>query len=173
MISLVTELFAFFFKQPPAVVWRRIRGQDMPWIVQLAVYGFCGVATTIVGLTIVQILNTTIIPADDGMIVNGVEISDELRGRNLLINNSIAFLPTNLMAYFLNVMLVFRRGRHHPWVEFFHFTLINFVSFALSQVAGPWIVHYFGVPTKVAMLTNAVFAAAINFVSRKFFVFKG
>lgn len=173
MVALVSELFAFFFKQSPSVIWRRIRSQDMPWIVQLAVYGFCGVVTTIFGLAIVWQLSTTIIPAQQGMIVNGEVISDSLRAKNLLINNSIAFMPTNLCAYFLNVMLVFQRGRHHPWVEFFHFTLINLVSFTLSQVAGPWIVHAFGVTLEIAMLSNAVFAALINFLARKFFVFKG
>jgi putative flippase GtrA len=173
MISLVTELFAFFFKQSPAVIWRRIRGQDMPWIVQLAVYGFCGVMATVVAVTQIVILSKTIIPAYEGMIVDGAAITDELRAKNLLINNTIAFLTTNVFVYFMNVMLVFKRGRHHPWMEFLYFTLINGLSFGLSQVAGPWLVHEFGVGTNVAILTNTVFAALINFVARKFFVFKG
>jgi putative flippase GtrA len=173
MISLVSELFAFFFKQSPAVIWRRIRGQDMPWIVQLAVYGFCGVLATVVAVVQIVILSKTIVPAYEGMVVDGVMMTDDLRAQNLLINNTIAFLTTNVFAYFLNVMLVFKRGRHHPWMEFFYFTLINGISFTLSQVAGPWLVHRFGVPTNFAIFTNTVFAASINFVARKFFVFKG
>jgi putative flippase GtrA len=173
MVALVSELFAFFFKQSPSVIWRRIREQDMPWIVQLAVYGFCGVLSTVVAVAQIVILSKTIIPAYEGMVVDGVLMTDDLRAKNLLINNTISFFTTNVFAYFLNVMLVFKRGRHHPWMEFFYFTLINGISFTLSQVAGPWLVHQFGVPTNLAIFTNTVFAAAINFVARKFFVFKG
>ena len=173
MFSLVSELFAFFLKQPPSVVWRRIRERDMPWIAQLAVYGLCGIAATVVGVGQVVILSKTVIPAYEGMVVDGVTITDTLRAKNLLINNTISFFTTNVFAYFLNVAVVFKRGRHHPWIEFFFFTLINAISFVLSQIAGPWLVHRFGVPTNLAILTNAVFAALINFVARKFFVFKG
>jgi len=173
MVDLVSQLLAFFFKQSPTAIWRRIRGQDMPWIVQLAVYGFCGVLATVVAVIQIVILSKTIIPAYEGMVVDGVTMTDDLRAQNLLINNSIAFLTTNVFAYFLNVMLVFKRGRHHPWMEFIYFTLINGISFTLSQLAGPWLVHQFGVPTNLAILTNTVFAALINFVARKFFVFKG
>jgi putative flippase GtrA len=141
--------------------------------VQLAVYGFCGVLATVVAVMQIVILSKTIIPAYEGMIVDGVTITDDLRAKNLLINNTISFVTTNVFAYFLNVMLVFKRGRHHPWMEFLYFTLINGISFTLSQVAGPWLVHRFGVPTNLAIFTNTVFAAAINFVARKFFVFKG
>ena len=145
----------------------------MPWIAQLAVYGLCGIAATVVGVGQVVILSKTVIPAYEGMVVDGVTITDTLRAKNLLINNTISFFTTNVFAYFLNVAVVFKRGRHHPWIEFFFFTLINAISFVLSQIAGPWLVHRFGVPTNLAILTNAVFAALINFVARKFFVFKG
>jgi hypothetical protein len=173
MVALVSELFAFFLKQSPATIWRRIKERDMPWIVQLALYGMCGVMATVIAVAQVVILSKTIIPAYEGMIVDGQAMTDGLRAKNLLINNTIAFLTTNVLVYFMNVMLVFKRGRHHPWMEFFWFTLINGISFGLSQVAGPWLVHRFGVSTNVAIFTNTVFAALTNFVARKFFVFKG
>jgi|688.fasta_scaffold191499_3 hypothetical protein len=173
MISLVTELFAFFFKQSPTVIWRRIRGQDMPWIVQLAVYGFCGVVATVVAVGQAAALSATIIPAYENMIVDGLPITDGLRAKNFLINQTISFMTTNVLVYFMNVLLVFKRGRHSPWIEFAIFTLINGVGFVLSQVAGPWLIYKFGIPTNLAFFTNAVFAALINFVARKFFVFKG
>ena len=40
-------------------------------------------------------------------------------------------------------------------------------------MAGPWLVNQFGVPTNVAILTNLVTSMLLNFVCRKFFVFKG
>ena len=173
MLSQIADVFAFFLKQSPATIWRRLRARDMPWMVQLCVYGFCGVLATVVGVGQIVLLSKTLIPAYEGMLVDGEPITDALRARNLLINNSISFFTTNVFAYALNVLLVFKRGRHHPWVEFFWFTLINAISFGLSQVAGPWLVHRFGVPTNLAIFSNTVFAALINFVARKFFVFQG
>jgi putative flippase GtrA len=173
MAALVSELFAFFFKQSPSTIWRRLRERDMPWTVQLAVYGFCGVLATVIAVGQVVILSKTVLPAYEGMVVDGELMTDSLRAKNLLINNTIAFFTTNVIVYFLNVMFVFKPGRHHPWLEFFYFTLVNGLSFTLSQVAGPWLVHQFGVPTNIAIFTNTVFAALINFVARKFFVFKG
>ena len=107
------------------------------------------------------------------MIVDGAPITDSLRAKNLLINNTISFFTTNVFVYFANILLVFKRGRHHPWMEFFYFTAINGISFVLSQIAGPWLIHKFGVPTNVAIFTNMVFAAVINFIARKFFIFHG
>lgn len=173
MLAQIAEALAFFLKQSPAAIWRRVRARDMPWMVQLAVYGLCGVLATVVSVGQIVLLSKTLIPAYEGMIVNGEPITDALRAKNLLINNTISFLTTNVFVYFMNVMLVFKRGRHHPWMEFFWFTLINGISFALSQVAGPWLVHQFGVPTNIAIFTNTVFAALINFLARKFFVFQG
>ena len=173
MLKLIQEPLQFFFGQSPSEVWRRLRERDMPWTVQLCVYGVCGVLATVISVGQVMLLSRYVIPAYERMMVHGAEITDGLRAKNLLINNTIAFLTTNVIVYFLNVLLVFKRGRHHPWAEFFFFTLINAISFVLSQVAGPWLVKEFGVPTNVAILSNAVFAALINFIARKFFVFKG
>ncbi|HSI62527.1 MAG TPA: GtrA family protein [Candidatus Saccharimonadia bacterium] len=171
--SAIRDFFDFLKQNSLKTMWTRIRRQDVPWLVQLAVYGFCGVMATVVSVGLVILLGLYAIPAFDDMIVDGAPITDKLRARNLLINNTIAFFPTNVFVFYMNVLLVFKRGRHHPWLEFFFFTLINFGGFALSQIAGPWLVSQFGIPTSVAIFTNAVFAALINFVARKFFVFKG
>lgn len=193
------EALEFFFKQSPATIWRRLRAREMPWMVQLMVYGLCGVLATVVSVGQVVILSKTLIPAYEGMLIepssaiirfissllpghaelvveaekNGFVLSDTLRAKHLLVNNTIAFVTTNVFVYWMNVMFVFKRGRHNPWVEFLWFTVINGVSFGLSQIAGPWLVHRFGITTNLAILTNTLFAVAINFVARKFFVFKG
>lgn len=176
-----------------------MRARDMPWMVQLIVYGMCGVMATVVSVGQVVLLSKFVIPAYEGMMVDagdgiikflgsvipghaglvadvvgdGAVITDKLRAKHLLVNNTLAFLTTNVFVYLVNVALVFKRGRHGPWMEFFWFTAINLISFVLSQMAGPWLVLQFGVATNVAILTNTVFAAAINFLARKFFVFQG
>lgn len=90
-------------------------------------------------------------------------MTDALRAKNLFINNTIAFFTTNVLVYLLNVTFVFKGEGIIP-LEFFYFTLINGMSFILSQIAGPWLVHQFGVPTNIAIFTNTVFAVTINFL---------
>ena len=171
--SAIRDYFDFLTKNSLKTMWTRIRRQDVPWLVQLSVYGFCGLLATVVAVGQVVLLSKYVIPAYEGMIVHGATITDDLRAKNLLINNTIAFFTTNVFVYYMNVLLVFKRGRHHPWMEFLFFTLINGGGFIISQIAGPWLIHQFGIPTNVAIFTNAVVSAFINFVARKFFVFKG
>lgn len=171
--TAIRDAIDFLTKNSLKTMWSRIRTQDVPWLIQLSVYGFCGVVATVVSVGQVVLLSKYVIPAYEGMIVNGEPISHELRAKNLLINNTIAFFTTNVIVYYMNVLLVFKRGRHHPWMEFLYFTLINGGGFVISQIAGPWLIHQFGVRTNIAIFTNAVVSAFINFVARKFFVFKG
>ena len=42
----------------------------------------------------------------------------------------------------------------------------------ISQFAGPWLVHQYGLPTWVAIITNIGASILLNFAIRKFFVFK-
>ncbi|TLD70839.1 GtrA family protein [Phragmitibacter flavus] len=169
----IIDALIFYFRTPPKEMLRRIKERDLPWIVQLGVYGFCGILATVVSVGIIVLLSTTVIPAYEGMIVNGEPLTKELRAKNLLINNGISFFITNFFVYYMNVMLVFKRGRHSPWMEFLYFTLINLIAFVISQVAGPELVRRFDIPTNIAIFSNTVAAALINFVARKFFVFKG
>lgn len=173
MTSSVVETLTFLRENSWKEIFSRIRKRELPWLMQFGIYAFCGGLATVVSVAQVVFLSKYIIPAYEGMIVDGVLMTDELRAHNLLINNSIAFLTTNVFVYFMNVLLVFKRGRHGPWTEFFYFTLVNAFSFAISQIAGPWLIHQFGIPTNVAIFTNAFVAALVNFVARKFFIFKG
>lgn len=174
MISVaIKETYQFLRQNDLKTIFTRIRERDIPWLLQFFIYALCGLMATVLSVGQVIILSKTIIPAFEDMRVNGELISDTLRSRNLLINNTIAFLTTNVFVYFMNILLVFKRGRHHPVMEFLFFTMVNSISFLLSQFAGPWLVHQYGISTTIAILTNTVFSTLINFIARKFFVFKG
>ncbi|MFZ4766898.1 MAG: GtrA family protein [Roseimicrobium sp.] len=192
------ETLAFLRNNDLKTILKRVRERDVPPLMQFAAYTFCGCLATVVFLGTVLTLNYTIIPAYEDMTVTTTPVQllgrpvlwmaetvpgqsqpithdaagNAIRAANLLVNNCIAFILTNFVAYFSNILLVFKRGRHHPVFEFVYFTMVNFVSFAISQVAGPWLVSEFGVPTNVAILTNMVSSMLINFLARKFFVFK-
>jgi len=172
MSPALQESFAFFRENDAKTIMARIRAHDVPGLVQFLVYGICGGLATVVFLGTVFILSTTVIPAYEHMQINGAEISDKLRSRNLLINNCIGFFLANIVAYVTNVMFVFKPGRHHPAKEFLLFTGVSGVSFAISQIAGPWLIKEYGVPTNVAILSNLVASMMLNFAARKMFVFK-
>lgn len=173
MMSAISETLAFLRQNDARTILSRVRERNVPVLIQVVVYGLCGGLATVFFLGIVIALSKTVIPAYEGMIVHGQPITDALRAKNLLINNTIGFLVANVVAYVTNILFVFRTGRHHPVLEFLYFTLISGISFAISQVAGPWLVKQFGVPTNVAILTNLITSMLLNFVCRKFFVFKG
>lgn len=173
MPSAISDSISFLRENKFKTILARIRQRNVPSLIQFGVYGMCGGLATAVFLGITIFLSYKVFPAMDGMIVNGAAITDELRAQNLLINNCIAFVVANVVGYITNVMFVFKTGRHHPVMEFLYFTAVNTLSFGISQIAGPWLVSHFGVSTKLAMLTNVVASALLNFVFRKFFVFKG
>ena len=172
-MSALSDSLDFLRKNDFKTILARIRERNVPGLIQFAVYSMCGGLATVVFLGTVVILSKKFIPAYEGMIVNGEVISDSLRAKNLLINNTIAFFLANIVAYVTNILFVFKGGRHHPVLEFLYFTLVSGVAFAISQIAGPWLVKEFGVPTNVAILTNLVTSMLLNFAGRKFFVFKG
>lgn len=173
MPSALSDSIAFLRENDVKTILSRIRQRNVPPLIQFCVYSMCGGLATVVYLSVTLILSSTVLPAMDGMLVDGKPISDALRAKHLLINNCIAFALANVVAYVTNVLFVFQTGRHHPVLEFLYFTAVSFVSFGISQIAGPWLVDHYGISTKLAMLTNVVASALLNYVFRKFFVFKG
>jgi putative flippase GtrA len=173
MTSAISESISFLRQNDLKTIFARIRERNVPPMIQFAIYGMCGGLATVVYLGCSIFLSYKVFPAMDGMIVNGAPITDGLRAKNLLINNCIGFGVANVFAYVTNILFVFKTGRHHPALEFLYFTAVSFVSFGISQIAGPWLVDHFGISTKLAMFTNVIASAMLNFVFRKFFVFKG
>lgn len=145
--------------------------RDAPVFVQFAKYGVCGVVGTVVLFAITMGLSATVIPAFEGMIVDGEPITDDLRQRNLVINNLIAFPVANLATYILNAQLVFTPGRHSRAMEFGIFTLVAAIGFLAGLFGGPLLISRFGIPTVAAQGSLVVTSALVNYVCRKFLVF--
>ena len=145
--------------------------RDAPVFVQFAKYGAAGAISTVLLLAISMTLSFTVIPAMDGMVVDGAPITDALRERNLMINNVIAFPFANTVAYLLNVGLIFTPGRHSKWVEFWLFTGISFLSFFAGLVGGPKLIGWFGVSSLFAQFSLMITSALVTYVCRKFLIF--
>ncbi len=198
MPTAISDSIAFLRENDLKTILSRIHARKVPPLIQFAVYGMCGGLATLVFLGTVVYLSKTMFPAYNDQSVRDVpatlfgktlswpassvpghsqviaagKIGDDIRAQNLFINSSIAFFIANIVAYITNILFVFHTGRHHPVLEFLYFTGVSAIAFAISLMAGPWLVHSYGLPTNVAMLTNVVASALLNFVFRKFFVFK-
>ncbi len=101
------------------------------------------------------------------------DVSDATRSRNSMIGNAIAFLVSNLVAYVLNILWVFERGRHHFIVEIVLFYLVSGVSALIGTALMGYLIKRFGILTTYAFCTNIFTAVMINYAVRKFFIFHG
>lgn len=150
--------------------WRtllsRLNARDTHPFVQFIKYGICGVGSLIVGQTIWFMLSAWVWPALDS------DLPKEVRALHSTYNNIIAFFFGNLFAYFTNSLWVFTPGRHHRVMEFIYFSLISTLGFVIGLAAGPMLIQMYGIDTLVAQLALVVASAMVNFVCRKFFVFK-
>lgn len=172
MRSLIIETLGFFFSQPPSKVWERIRHREVPWQVQFLLYCFCGVIATLVSTSLTMLLSYYVIPAYEGMTINGELISDETRTKNFIFNSCLAFIPTNVVVYFLNVYFVFKPGKLGFWTELAFFTGVNVLSFVASLFSGPLLIYHLGIKTNYALIINTVVAFMVNFLARKYFIFR-
>ncbi len=57
-------------------------------------------------------------------------------------------------------------------MEFIYFSLISTLGFVIGLAVGPMLIQIYGINTLVAQLALVVASAMVNFVCRKFFVFK-
>ena len=160
--------------------WNHYLSHDAPPFVQFVKYGLAGgLATAVHILTffLVGFLLLPCVPADDivvrilGLAAPAVE--EALRARNAVWSNVAAFLVSNAVCYVVNRLFVFRPGRHHVALEFLLFFAVSAVSVGIGTVLIWILVDRFGVQTTYAFGANILSSLAINYVMRKFFVFKG
>lgn len=100
------------------------------------------------------------------------EVTDSVRSVNALICNTLAFLVANFVCYVINRLFVFVPGRHSVAVEALLFLAVSAISFAIGTAAQTLLIALGGVSTSIAFSANLVAALAINFVARKFLIFK-
>jgi putative flippase GtrA len=110
----------------------------------------------------VQLLNLDVEP-----------ITESLRLRNFWIGKTLSFTMSNLVAYTLNVLFVFKGGKYKMHHEVALFFAVSFTSFLLGTWSGDLLIRFFGIQTTVSNLTAVVFATLINYAGRKYFIFRG
>ena len=100
-------------------------------------------------------------------------IPEHTRVINFCIGSVIAFMVSNATAYILNVLFVFKAGKHNRWKEMGLFFLVSAISVGIGVGLGVVLIQGFGCSTSISYLAKAVSTTLINFAARKFIIFHG
>lgn len=152
-------------------------------LVQFIKYGMCGGAATVVDMTVFFLFAWLVFPAltesDPFTKLLGIlnldirTVSESLRLRNYWIDKVICFLFSNLTAYVLNVLFVFKAGKHKRHHELILFYAVSLVSFLFGTFIGAWLIKGCGLDTTYSYIAAMISSLLINYAGRKFFIFHG
>ena len=176
----VREAEVRFYMPKLPELCRKILRRDAHPAVQFIKYGIAGGLATAVHIVVFYICALWILPAlapDDPVAVRiGLEIkpiSDALRGSRAVWNNLIAFMLSNLTAYVINILWVFKPGRHSRLVEVGMFYAVSAVSVGLGSVFMKLLISHYQLSTTLAFGAVTVCSMLINYAMRKFVIFNG
>ena len=164
----------------PKERWDHYLSHDAPPFVQFVKYGLAGgvaTATHILAFFAAGFFLFPCVPADDPLVrlfgLAAPAVEEVLRARYAVFSNVVAFMFSNTVCYVINRLFVFRPGRHHMVIEFLLFVGVSAVSMTVGTTLMGVLIQHFGIETTYAFGINILSSLAINYVMRKFFVFKG
>jgi putative flippase GtrA len=159
---------------------KQFTGREHTPLVQFIKYGICGTIATGVHIGLFYVCAYKLMPAlsaqdpvAQALHLNVAPVSDTVRARNSMIDNGVVFIISNLTAYLLNIVWVFKPGRHHWLVEIGLFYLVSGISVVIGSSLMGWLIQHFGMLTTLAFGANVIVSFMINFVLRKYVIFKG
>ena len=148
-------------------------------LIQFVKYGISGGLSTLVHICLFYWMATKILPALNAHDVIASllhltipEVSHGIRARNSMIDNTVAFLFSNLTAYIINIYWVFSPGRHHPVLEFLFFFGVSGIAIVIGSAIMGFLIHTYGTTTTTAFMANIIVSLLINFFIRKHIIFK-
>ncbi|HEY1049825.1 MAG TPA: GtrA family protein [Prosthecobacter sp.] len=162
----LAETRRFFKENDWRTILKRMNERDQHPLIQFIKYVICGFGAFFFSQIIWLALSLWVWKAIDS------DIPQDVRALHSTYNNTVAFFFGNLFAYYTNSKWVFTPGRHGKVVEFLLFTAVSSVSFFVGLVAGPYLIYRYGISTLLAQLFNQVTSVMVNFVCRKFIIFK-
>jgi putative flippase GtrA len=161
-------------------IWKQLLRRDVHPLFQFAKYAVCGALATAVDVLVFYLAATLLLPAlgpgDPAARLLGLHaaaLPESVRSMHFVWDKVIAAIFSNLTAYAANALWVFTGGRHSRVVEFALFSALSAAGFALGTALGWALIHWTGMSTTYAYAANGVVALAINFIARKFIIFKG
>ena len=149
-------------------------------LVQFIKYAIGGGVATAVDVFVFYLLSWKIAPAlnDNDPIVRKfrlpiVHIDEDKRSRRFILNSAIAFVFSNFTAYLINIFWVFEPGRYAWYVELGLFYVVSGLSLFIGTFLGWLLIRTFRLSTTYSYITKLISALLINYVCRKFVIFKG
>jgi len=153
--------------------------KDHPGI-QFLKYSMCGGTAMAVDMVVFFLVAWLLFPAltESDVLVRlfnmKVEaVPEHVRTINFCIGNGIAFLLSNLTAYILNVLFVFKAGKHSRWKEVGLFYLVSAFSVGIGVGVGAMLIQGFGLSTTFSYVAKAISTTLINYAARKYIIFHG
>ncbi|MGV3659999.1 MAG: GtrA family protein [Prosthecobacter sp.] len=165
-MTTLAETRRFFQENDWRTILKRLNERDQHPLIQFLKYVICGFGAFAFSQIIFFSLAQWVWPALDS------SIPQETRALHSLYSNAVAFFFGNIFAYYTNSKWVFTPGRHGKVVEFLLFSAIGSISFFAGVFAGPYVIFKYGISTELAQVFNQVTSVAVNFVCRKFIIFK-
>ena len=160
--------------------WDHYLSHDAPPLVQFVKYGLAGGLATVTHVLAFFLVGFLLFPCvtDHDPLVKlfglvAPAVDEALRARHAVFSNVVAFFVSNTVCYLANRWFVFRPGRHHVVIEFLLFLAVSAVSMIIGTTLMGVLIQRFGIETTYAFGANILSSLAINYVMRKFFVFKG
>ena len=160
--------------------WDHYLSHDAPPLVQFVKYGLAGGLATVTHVLAFFLVGFLLFPCvtDNDPLVKlfglvAPAVDEALRARHAVFSNVVAFFVSNTVCYLANRWFVFKPGRHHVVIEFLLFLAVSAVSMIIGTTLMGVLIQRFGIETTYAFGANILSSLAINYVMRKFFVFKG
>jgi putative flippase GtrA len=157
----------------------QLLGNEAANLLQFIKYGISGCIATLTHILVFHLLAWKMfsaLQADDWFVrllkLPIPELDDTTRSRNSMKGNCVAFVISNFVAYLINVYWVFVPGRY-PWImEIGLFYLVSGVAIVIGTGLMGLLIRRFGMLTTYAFGANVFAALMINYIVRKFFIFK-
>ncbi len=153
---------------------------DAGALAQFIKYGIAGGTATVVHVGLFFLIGWRLFPSlteDDLMVrllgVSPGAVEESRRALHAAISTTLAFVVANAVAYVLNILFVFQKGKHRWLVEIGLFYAVSAVSVVIGTSLQSFLIARYGIMTTLAFGTNTVSALMINYAMRRFVIFKG
>ncbi len=148
-------------------------------LIQFIKYVLAGALATVTHIVTFHLLAWKVFPAlqtEDWFVRwRGLSLPPQdnaTRSRYSMVDNGLAFVVSNLVAYTLNTLWVFQPGRHPWYVEIGLFYLVSGGSLFIGTLVMGVLIRRYGIRTTLAFTANLIAALLINYVVRKFIIFR-
>ena len=180
LLLLITKIFSmlgdglkFARENDPATIWKEITRRDGHPFIQFIKYGCCGVLAVIVHSLTFWWMGSQFFEVAT-MVDGRPKTLPSMVWPDFVVAQTIGFFAANVAAYLTNLAFVFTGGRHNRVLEFLIFTAVSSIGHVSGLALSIWNINYGeGSSTWLATAILIITSMMVNFVCRKFIIFKG